>query len=98
MYSEQKIYDEAEKTITSILKIYQSLYKQEPDIFEEYIGMSYMLLAISQNDGNRYHEAKQSCKEAIRIFSALKIQATIVLNNYIIKAQELLEDIHSKIK
>ena len=74
------------------------LYKQEPDVFEEYIGMSYMLLAISQNDGNKYQEAKQSCEEAIRIFSSLESQRSIVLNNYIVRAHELLDDIHSKIK
>ena len=97
LYSEQRIYDEAEIIITAILKIYQSLHKQEPDIFGEYIGMSYLLLAISQNDGNKCHEAKQSCEEAIRILSSLESQRSTVLNNYIVKAQELLEDILSQI-
>lgn len=60
--------------------------------------MSYMLLAISQHDGNKYQEAKQSCEEAIRIFSSLESQRSIVLNNYIVRAHELLDDIHSKIK
>ncbi len=97
LYSEQRIYDEAEIIITAILKIYQSLHKQEPDIFGEYIGMSYLLLAISQNDGNKYYEAKQSCEEAIRILSSLESQRSTVLNNYIVKAQELIEDIHQQI-
>ena len=63
LYSENKIYDEAEKTITNILKIYRLLYKQEPDVFEEYIGMSYMLLAISQNDGNKYQELNDALEK-----------------------------------
>ena len=97
LYSEQRIYDEAEIIITAILEIYQSLHKQEPDIFGEYIGISYLLLAISQNDGHKYYEAKQSCEEAIRILSSLERQRSTELNNYIVKARDLIEDIRSQI-
>lgn len=55
--------------------------------------MSYLLLAISQNDGKKYNEAKQACEGAISYFNSISKQSTKSRISYIDKAQELLDDI-----
>ena len=55
--------------------------------------MSYLLLAISQNEGKKYNEAKQTCEEAISIYNSLSKLNAKSMNTYIVKAQELLDDI-----
>ena len=82
----------------AIINIYISLDKKEPGVYTEYIGMSYLLLAISQNDGKKYNEAKQACEKAISIFNSLSKQSTKSWITYIDKAQELLYDIIDSLK
>lgn len=92
-FTEQKQYQESEKEIKAIINIYVSLDQKEPGVYTEYIGISYLLLAISQNDGKKYNEAKQTCEEAISIYNSLSKLNAKRMNSYIVKAQELLDDI-----
>lgn len=97
-FSEQKQYIESEKEMKAIINIYMSLDKKEPRVYTEYIGTSYLLLAISQYDGKKYNEAKQACEKAISIFNSLSKQSTKSWITYIDKAQELLYDIIDSLK
>ena len=92
-FSEQKRYNESEKEMKAVLKIYQLLDKKEPSVYTEYLGMTYLLLALSQYDGKKYNEAKQSCEESITIFKSLTKQNSKIMNGYLQKAQDLLDDI-----
>ena len=69
------------------LYLYRSAY-------DDHIGYTYLLLALSQNQSNRNNEAKISCEKAIEIFKSILVKKeSELINQYLQKAQELLVDI-----
>ena len=85
---------EAEKNLNAILNIYYSLHEKKPSAYDDHIGYTYLLLALSQNQSNRNNEAKISCEKAIEIFKSILVKKeSELINQYLQKAQELLVDI-----
>jgi tetratricopeptide (TPR) repeat protein len=90
-YLEQKKHSEAERVINSVLRLYSTLDNIKPGVYSEYVGMSFMLLALVQQNQNNNEEAKRSCEEAISILN--KLPPTPQISHDLEQANALLSEI-----